>query len=214
MPQSTVLCYSPGACSLAPHIVLNEIGVPFTPRKFATAERANQSAEYLAINPKGRIPALVIDGFTLTENPAILAYLGRRYADAKLYPASTGEAEARVLEWLAWLSNTVHIAVAQVFRPERYSAETSHHASIIEYGKTLLAQQFGQIERQLGKTGFAVGNTLTVVDPLLLPYYRWGNRMKFDMRADYPTFTRAVERLGERVAVRKTLETEGIGLLG
>ncbi len=214
MPKSIVLCYSPGACSLAPHIVLNEIGEGFTLRKFATSERANQSSEYLAINAKGRIPSLIIDGFTLTENPAILAYLGRRFPEAKLYPATTGEAEARVLEWLAWVSNTVHISIAQVFRPERYTDESNHHASIAAQGKELVRQQFMQIEKHLARNAFAVGSALTVVDACLLPYYRWGNRMKLDMRADYPAFTRFVERLGERPAVKRALETEGIGLLG
>jgi hypothetical protein len=75
--MTSALYYSPGSCSMAPHIVLNEIGQPFELRKFATADRANYSPEYLAVNPKGRIPALQIDGFILTEVPAILAYLGR-----------------------------------------------------------------------------------------------------------------------------------------
>jgi glutathione S-transferase len=102
--MTIALYYSPGSCSLAPHIALNEIGQPFELRKFATADRANYSAEYLAINPKGRIPALQIDGFILTENPAILAYLGRRFPSAGLYPVDGSEAEARCLELLAWSS--------------------------------------------------------------------------------------------------------------
>ena len=89
-------------------------------RKFATADRANHSAEYLAVNPKGRIPALQIDGFVLTENPAILAYLGRRFPGARLYPADFSEAEARCLESLASSSNTAHVAYAQLLRPERF----------------------------------------------------------------------------------------------
>src|SRR5436190_18008320 len=93
--MTIALYYSPGSCSLAPHIVLNEVGQPFELRKFATAERANYSAEYLAINPKGRIPALLIDGFVLTEAPAILAYVGRRFPGAGLYPRSLSEDEAR-----------------------------------------------------------------------------------------------------------------------
>ena len=119
--MTIALYYSPGSCSLAPHIVLNEIGQPFELRKFATADRANYSAEYLAINPKGRIPTLQIDGFLLTENPAILAYLGRRFPSAGLYPADASEAEARCLELLAWSSNTVHVAYAQLRRPERFA---------------------------------------------------------------------------------------------
>ncbi|EDM47637.1 glutathione S-transferase N-terminal domain-containing protein [Marinobacter algicola] len=101
--MSIALYYSPGSCSLAPQIVLNETGEPFELRKIATAERANRSNEYLAINPKGRVPALQIDGFILTETPAILAFLGRRFPSSGLYPADASAAEARCLELLAWL---------------------------------------------------------------------------------------------------------------
>src|SRR6185295_11611725 len=94
-PMAIVLYYSPGSCSLAPHIVLSETGQPFELRKFATADRANYTADYLAVNPKGRIPALQIDGFILTENPAILAFLGRRFPSAGVYPADDPQAEAR-----------------------------------------------------------------------------------------------------------------------
>src|SRR4029453_19598550 len=106
--MTIALYYSPGSSSLSVHIVLNEIGQPFELRKFATAERANSSAESLAVNPKARIPALQIDGFVLTETPAILAYLGRRFPDAGLYPADAAEAEARGLELLAGGSTRAH----------------------------------------------------------------------------------------------------------
>ena len=118
--MNTALYYSPGSCSLAPHIVLNEIDQPFELRKFSTAESANFSDEYKAINPKARIPALEIDGFILTENAAILAFLGRRFSSSELYPSDNSESEARCLELLAWSSNTVHVAFAQIFRPERF----------------------------------------------------------------------------------------------
>jgi len=83
--MKTSLYFSPGACSFAPHVALIEIGLPFELIKYSTMERENYSEEYLAVNPKGRIPALSIDDFLLTENPAILAYLGRRFSDADIY---------------------------------------------------------------------------------------------------------------------------------
>ena len=132
--MSISLFYSPGSCSLAPHIVLNEIGEPFELRKFATADRANYSPEYLAVNPKGRIPALLIDGYTLTENAAILAFLGRRFQNAGLYPSEGSEADARCLELLAWSSNTVHVAFAQLFRPERFVLDEYHLSAVKESG--------------------------------------------------------------------------------
>ena len=128
--MTIALYYSPGACSFAPHVVLREVGVEFELRKVSTADRSNYSPEYLAINPKGRIPTLLIDGFTLTENPAILAYLGRRYPEAGLYPSAVGENEARCLELLAWSSNTVHVAFAQMLRPERFVKNAADWSSV------------------------------------------------------------------------------------
>ena len=212
--MNPTLCYSPGACSMAPHIVLHEIGAPFQVRKFATSERANYSPEYLAINPKGRIPALLIDGFTLTENPAILAYLGRRFAAAKLYPAQSGEDEARTLEWLAWLSNSVHIAVAQVLRPNRYADADTGHPAIKESGVANLRTMYKSIDTHFAKHTYAVGSNFSVADANLVPYYRWGNgRVGIDMAKDYPAFTAFIHRIGERASVKNVLATEEIGLL-
>src|SRR5258707_8525302 len=155
-PATIALYYSPGSCSLAPHIVLNETGQPFELRKFATADRANYSAEYLAINPKGRIPALQIDGFILTENPAILAFLGRRFPSAGLYPADGSEAEARCLELLAWSSNTVHVAYAQLFRPERFVPNEQSYPPVKESGHVNYERCLAGIEETLQHRDYSV----------------------------------------------------------
>lgn len=210
--MTIALCYSPGSCSLAVHIVLNEIGQPFELRKFATSERANYSEEYLAINPKGRIPALQIDGFTLTETPAILGYLGRRFPDAKLYPNEGGEAEARCLELLAWSSNTVHVAFAQVFRPERFVPNEEAYPPVKESGRANYDRCLSDIDKRLQHQPYAVGAQYTVVDPFWLVFFRWGMRSGYDMRGRFPTYTAYVERLCERPSVEKTLTTEGISI--
>ena len=204
------LYYSPGACSLAPHIVLNEIGEPFELRKFATADNANFSDEYLEVNAKGLIPALKIDGFILTENPAILAFLGRRFPAAGLYPADTSEAEARCLELLAWSSNTVQVAFAQLFRPERYVLSEENYPLVKESGRVNYENCLSTIEAQLTQQEYALGERFSVVDPFWLVFYRWAMMAKFDMRQQFPAFTAHVERLCARPAVAKALSTEGI----
>lgn len=173
-PGSITLCYSPGSCSFAPHVVLNEIGCPFQLRKFSTVDGGNYTPEYLAINPKARIPALLIDGFVLTENSAILAYLGRRFVDAGLYPSSGGEPEARCFEWLAWCSNTVHVAFAQIWRPERFVAAAKDHPVVIERGHEFFRKCLRDIDTHLSRNEFAIGRCYSVVDPFLLVFYRWG----------------------------------------
>lgn len=210
--MSITLYYSPGSCSLAPHIALNEIGRPFELRKFATADRANYSAEYLAVNPKGRIPALQIDGFVLTENPAILAYLGRRFPDAGLYPTDGSEAEARCLELLAWSSNTVHVAYAQLFRPERFVPGEQHYAPVKESGRANYERCLADIETILQRQAYAIGGQYTVVDPFWLVFYRWGVRSAYDMRNRFPAYTAYAERLCNRPSVRRALTTEGISV--
>lgn len=210
--MTIALYYSPGSCSLAPHIVLNEIGQPFELRKFATAERANYSAEYLAINPKARIPALQIDGFVLTEVPAILAYLGRRFPGAELYPADGSEREARCLELLAWSSNTVHVAYAQLFRPERFVPNERDHPPVKESGRLNYERCLGDIEKRLQRQDYALGAQYTVVDPFWLVFYRWGVRSNYGMRDRFPAYTAYAERLCSRSSVQRALNAEGISV--
>ena len=210
--MTITLYYSPGSCSLAPHIVLHEIGQPFELRKFATADRANYSAEDLAVNPKGRIPALQIDGFILTEVPAILAYLGRRFPDAELYPADAAEPEARCLELLAWSSNTVHVAYAQLFRPERFVQHEQNYPPVKESGRSNYDRCLADIEKQLQRQDYALGARFSVVDPFWLVFYRWGVRSSFDMRKRFPAYTAYAERLCNRSTVQRALTTEGISI--
>ena len=206
------LYYSPGACSFAPHVVLNEIGEPFEVRKFSTADRENYSPEYLAVNPKGRIPALLIDGFTLTENPAILAYLGRRFPRAGLYPSDASEAEGRCLELLAWSSNTVHVAYAQLLRPERFVLAEASYPPVKESGQVNYPRCLADIDSRLRHQAYAVGPQFTVVDPFWLVFYRWGARLGYDMKRAYPAYTAYVERLCQRPSIQRTLASEGISV--
>ncbi|MFO0009849.1 MAG: glutathione S-transferase family protein [Betaproteobacteria bacterium] len=210
--MTIALYFSPGACSFAPHVVLREIGLTFDLRKFSTADRSNYSPEYLAVNPKGRIPALLIDGFTLTENPAILAYLGRRFPEAGLYPSTAAEDEARCLEWLAWSSNTVHVAFAQILRPERFVPSEDTFPPVQASGHTNFQRCLAEIDARLTRSPFAAGSHFTVVDSFWLVFYRWGMRQRYEMKTLYPAYTRYAEVLSERPSVVAALAAEGISL--
>ncbi len=210
--MTIALYYSPGACSFAPHVVLREVGVEFELRKFSTADRSNYSPEYLAVNPKGRIPALVIDGFTLTENAAILAYLGRKYPKANLYPSTAEENEARCLELLVWSSNTVQVAFAQILRPERFVPSAADFPPVQSSGNTNFQRCLSDIEAHLGRHAFAVGTGFSVVDPLWLVFYRWGVRQGYKMRALYPAYTSYIERIAQRPSIASALQAEAISL--
>jgi len=208
------LYFSPGACSLAPHITLNEIGESFELRRFSTAERANYLPAYLSVNPKARIPALKIDDFVLTETPAILTFLGRHFPDSEVYPVDDFKLEARCQELLAWSSNTVHVAFAQLFRPERFVLEESDYGCVKESGHVNFRRYLAEIEEQLTIREFALGSQFSVVDPFWLVFYRWGVLADYAMRTDYPAFTDHAERMSIRASTQKALELEEISIWG
>jgi glutathione S-transferase len=129
------LFYSPGACSMASHIGLEESGAAFELKPVALAKGEQQTPDYLKVNPRGKVPALRLeDGSVLTENTAILSYLGLRFPEKGLLPKEN-DARARCISMMAWLSNSVHPAFTHIFRPERFSADPGAHPSIKEMGK-------------------------------------------------------------------------------
>ena len=201
-----ILYYSPGACSLVPHIALEEANASFAVERIVLAEGAHRTAEYLKINPHGRVPALGIEGRVLTENVAILNYLALRFGAVGSVPLDVPLAAARTNELLGWFASTVHIAFAQIWRPERFTADTSIHPAIVAGGREALADHFAEIEGLVG-TGWAVDGHFTAADSYLLTFFRWGKRIGNDMRA-YPHWAALVERILARPAVRRALATE------
>jgi glutathione S-transferase len=113
------LYYAPGACSLAPHIALEEVGARYELSRVDLAANQQNSPEYLRVNPKARVPALIDGDWVLTEAPAILRYIAARHPAAGLWPWDPRE-EARCAEWLNWLSSTIHVAFGHARRAARY----------------------------------------------------------------------------------------------
>lgn len=211
------LYYSPGACSLAVHVVLEEIGTPYTLQEVSVARAETQQSAYLALNPKGRVPALAIPSETklLTELPAILVYLARQRPEANLLPIASAVEEARAHEWLEWLSGWVHgVGYGGIWRPERFCAQdTSAHEAISANGRRVVEEAYATIERTLGDgREWALPSGYTIVDPFLLVLYRWGNRIGLGMRANYAAWTALAERTLERPAVQRVLAREGISI--
>ncbi|HEY2747048.1 MAG TPA: glutathione S-transferase, partial [Polyangia bacterium] len=104
------LYFSNGSCSLASHIALEEANAAFETQRINLREKEQKTPAYLAVNPKGKVPALAVDGAVLTENPAIISYVADTHPDAKLLAAPGELARAKAQEWLAWCSSTVHIS--------------------------------------------------------------------------------------------------------
>lgn len=207
------LYYSPGACSLAPHIVLEELDVAYDTVRISLAEGEQKKSKYLKINPHGRVPALVVDGKVLTECTAILAYLGGGYPARSLWPRETWK-QAQALALMSWLSSSVHIAVAGIWRPERYSADTATHTSIKATSRATLEKYFTEINTLLTGKIFVMGSQYTVCDPYLLVFYRWGNRLGIDMKQQYPEWTKHALRVFSRPTVKRVFAEEGIQIEG
>ncbi|MDR3517876.1 MAG: glutathione S-transferase [Azospirillaceae bacterium] len=213
------LYYSPGACSLASHIVLEEIGVPYTlSLRSSVRSEGTRTPDYLALNPKGRVPALAgVPGRSggapdlLTEGPAILFFLARCHPNAGLLPADPA-GEARCLEWLNWLSGTVHgQAFGQVWRTARFSDNPDHHAAIAAKGREDLVAHYTAIEAILADgRDWAVPDRYSIVDPFLLVFWAWGHRLGLPMASSHPAWAQLTGRTLARPAVQRTLAQENV----
>ncbi|MBB4039597.1 glutathione S-transferase [Microvirga flocculans] len=206
------LYYSPGACSMAAHIALEETGVDYETCSVLVSKGETQTPEYLSLNPRGYVPLLDLGGERLTEVVAILVHLARRYPEVGLAPAVGSLAEARVMELAAWLTNTLHVAYACLWRPKRFTTDEAAGKAISEAATARIDALNQEIETHLAKRSFAVGETYTFADPYLLVFFRWANRIGLDASSRYPNWTQWARRIEARPSVAHVLAKEGVSL--
>ncbi|EEH05374.1 glutathione S-transferase [Histoplasma capsulatum G186AR] len=194
--------YMPGSCSLAPHILLRELGLDVE-----TIHVTDLSPSGLgAINPKRRVPVLSIDGEIITEVPAILTALAQLGSPDRKLLGKTPIETARVYEWMNWLSGQLHgIGYGGLWRSERYSDDSNALESIKMKGKLNIIAAYEFVESRIEGL-HAVGDSFTVVDLYLLVFYRWGMAIELEMEKDFPKYTALIANLVKRDAVVKTLE--------
>jgi glutathione S-transferase len=206
------LFYSPGACSLASHIALIETGAPFELVKVPVADRSNWRPEYLAINPRGFIPALEVNGHVMSENAAIMLYLAHTHPAARLLPAEPGSL-ARALEWLAWQSNTAHPVFAHLWRPERFVDTAEEKEMVKKAAVSRVKAVASEVETWLQRNDYAAGPLFSIADGMFLVLYRWMWRAGETVNEEtFPAWTRYVLRLRERPSVQQALATEQVSL--
>ena len=208
--MTTKLYYAPGACSLAAHIALEQAGIPYETERLNTVNGDQRRPEYLKLNPRGRVPTLVVDGKVLTENMAILTYIGGGYPDAGLWPKTTWE-QAQAVSMMAWFADTVHPAYAHVFRSERYVDDAASQEAVKAKGRTMYEGYLREIDGLLQGRKFIMGSRFTVADGYLVVFYRWANRQKMPVK-ELRNYTRAVETILARPAVARVMADEGITL--
>jgi glutathione S-transferase len=206
------LYYGPGTCSMVAHIALIEAGAPFVAQRIVLAEGQHLQPEFLAVNPKGLVPALQHEGQVLTELLAILSWLDLRYPQAQLLPNDPWQ-RGRAMEWLCWLSGTVHgTHFAGVFRPARFVAESEAQAAVKAHAKMQVSADMHTINTRLQGRDHALDSGYSMVDVYLLVLFRWGLRIGLSMRADYPAYAALVDRVRQRPAVQQAMLTEGLDL--
>jgi glutathione S-transferase len=173
---------------MAAHIALHEVSAPFEGKAISLAKKENREPAFLAINPEGKVPTLLIDGRALTEVAGILFYLAKRYPEAGLLPQNDIEAEAQVISWMSFIAATIH--------PAR--REGLEHAR----GVWMLAEQ------RLGDREWAVGNKYSIADVHLFRLF-WRFRGSLNPGpGEFPNLTRHHDRMMARPAVKKTIEIE------
>lgn len=198
------LFYSPGACSLSPHIVLNELGLPYSVEKVDLKRHTtDDGADYYTINPKGYVPALQLDnGEVLTEGPAIVQYLADQKPQANLLPPAGSLERARVQEWLHFIGTEVHKTLAALFNPS--ITPEARSKTIDTFGKRL-----DFVEQALQGKDYLTGNTFSVADAYLFTIVNWAPMLKIDL-SPWPTVMQFQKRVANRPAVQKTLQAEGL----
>ncbi|NRP71286.1 Glutathione S-transferase GST-6.0 [Ensifer psoraleae] len=167
------LFYAPGTCSLASHIALEEVGAAYEARRVDFAKAEQTTPEYLAINPKGRVPALVTDRGVLTETPAILAYIAQSFPDRRLAPLDDPFAFARLQSFLSYLCSTVHVAHAHARRGARWADDPAAHEAMKAKVASNMGDCFALIERDMFAGPFVMGEGYTIADPYLFTIANW-----------------------------------------
>ncbi|MEW6642524.1 MAG: glutathione S-transferase family protein [Pseudomonadota bacterium] len=181
------LYLSPGSSSMAVHIALHEIGVPFEARPLSFARQEQRTPEFLALNPEGKVPTLVVDGRPLTEVAGILFYLAKRFPGAALLPGDDIETEARAVSWMSFIAATLH--------PAR------------KRGLEHATQVYGIADHRLGARDWVLGRYSIVDIHLFRLYWRLFNSLK-PSRETFPHLTAHLDRMLQRAAVKQTLEAE------
>ncbi|OAF01720.1 glutathione S-transferase [Bradyrhizobium centrolobii] len=198
---------APGTCALATHITLEEAGADYTAERLNFKANQQNSPDYLAINPKGRVPALVTDRGVLTETPAMLAYIAQTLPKAKLAPLDDPFAFAQVQSFNSYLCSTVHVAHAHKMRGARWATEESSFADMKQMIPKTMGACFALIEQKMLKGPWVMGEQYTVCDPYLYTVSLWLEGDSVDINAT-PKVADHFKRMSERPAVRKVMDAQ------
>ena len=198
------LYFSPGACSLSPHIVLCEAGLSFEPVQVSTKTHTlPDGSDYYKINPKGYVPVLELDnGERLTEGPAIVQYIADQVPAKKLAPANGTFQRSRLQEWLNFITSEIHKTYSPLFNaavPEEYKA----------MAKTKLLDRYRWVDEQLEGRSYLMGDAFSVADPYLFTVTNWAKHVGLDI-SGFKNLAAYMQRVAARPAVQQAMKAEGL----
>ena len=198
------LYLKPGACSLSPHIVLEELGIAHETEAVDLVKKVTASgANFFDINPKGYVPALKLDeGVLLTEGPAIIQYIADQAPDKQLAPANGTMARYRLQEWLNFITSELHKGFSPLFNP-------AIPDEVKKIFRDRLALRWAYVDKQLAGKDYVMGKTFTVADGYLYNMTRWAKRVEMDLSA-YPNVAAFAARVEARPKVQEALKAEGL----
>lgn len=198
------LYYAPGTCALASHIALEDAGADYSAQRLDFKAQEQSGAPYLAVNPKGRVPALQTDHGVLTETPAILAFIAQSFPRAALAPIDDPFAFAQVQAFNSYLCSSLHVAHAHKARGARWASEESSFADMRRKVPESVGACFTLIEQSMLRGPWVMGDSYTICDPYLFTVSQWmeGDGLKPD---DFPKVADHRRRMAERESVRKAL---------
>lgn len=201
------LYYTAHTCALASHIALEDAGAEYDLRRIDFATTEQQSPEFLKINPKGRVPAMVTPRGILTETPAMMAFIAQSYPDAGLAPLDDPFAFAEIQSINSYLCSSLHIAHAHRMRGHRWATEESSFEDMRRKVPETVAAGFEMIETTMFKGPWVMGDTYTIADPYLFTVAQWMERDGVDP-ARFPMVADHRARMAERANVKAVLEVE------
>jgi glutathione S-transferase len=198
------LFFAPGACSLSPHIVLLEAGVPFTKERVDLKSKKTESgSDYLAVNPKGAVPALQLDnGTVLTEGAVITQYIADQKPDSTLAPRAGTMERYRLMELLNYIATEVHKGFGPLFNPNA-SSEWK------EAAVAALSAKFDWLSGYLGNKTYLLGDTFTLPDAYLFTVLNWTPRVGIDLKK-WPILSAYHARVAQRPKVLEAMKAEGL----
>ncbi|GAA0817560.1 glutathione S-transferase family protein [Colwellia asteriadis] len=205
------LYYYPLNASMAPHLILEELKADFTLVTVDRKNNAQKSADYLALNPAGRIPTLVAGDLTIFESPAICIHLAESHPTANLIPAIGDKNRALFFQWMMYLTNTVQAELMVYFYPEKHTTNIENITHIIAAQERRVTDMFALLDSELQHKDFLVGDSISACDYFLFMLAVWADELKKPPLA-FKHLSQYLRKLAKRDAVIKVCKKECLSL--